>query len=334
MPVLLHKLGLGEYAVPSCSSPFRQDTKPSWGIFQWGDHWFFKDHGTDEKGDEITLLGLLYKLDPETDFRDILDVYENILWETQEPPDLSEIMAEAKAAGQDSPNRAKPNRDGFKPPSSAELEAIAGGRPYGLAGLTWANERGVLVFNPNWHGMAVFGVTDASGKVLELRRVDHRKFPAVPACGLDARKSHAVKGSRKAWPLGILEAREYPAIALLEGVPDFIEAHDAILREGVQCAPVAMLSSACKIIAAEALPFFKGKRIRIFCHADSPGIAAADAWQRQLIEAGATHVDLFDFSALEPLNSRVNDLYEFSVWRKSSQFRDAPGLSKILPDAI
>ena len=65
-----------------------------------------------------------------------------------------------------------------------------------------------------------------------------------------------------------------------------------------------------------------------------PSQAASAARLRQLIEAGATHVDLFDFSALEPLNSRVNDLYEFSVWRKSSQFRDAPGLSKILPDAI
>src|SRR5665213_1034933 len=84
MPELLHKLGMGDYAVSNCNSPFRSDTTPSWGIFQWGDNWFFKDHGTDESGDEISLIAQLYELDPETNFRDILEIYENLIWGTQE----------------------------------------------------------------------------------------------------------------------------------------------------------------------------------------------------------------------------------------------------------
>ncbi len=34
MPKLMHCIGLGQYAKSSCRSPFREDSKPSFGIFQ------------------------------------------------------------------------------------------------------------------------------------------------------------------------------------------------------------------------------------------------------------------------------------------------------------
>lgn len=34
LPDLLRRIGLGKHAKPSCPSPFRSDSKPSWGIFQ------------------------------------------------------------------------------------------------------------------------------------------------------------------------------------------------------------------------------------------------------------------------------------------------------------
>ena len=57
MPELMDRIGLGEYAKPSCKSPFREDANPSFGIYQAssGD-WLFKDHATGESGDELHLL--------------------------------------------------------------------------------------------------------------------------------------------------------------------------------------------------------------------------------------------------------------------------------------
>jgi len=212
--------------------------------------------------------------------------------------------------------RKPPARDGFREPTPAELQAILFHRELGgITGLTWAAQRGVLVVG-QWRDWLCYGLTDASGRVLEVRRVDNEPFPEMGP--LPKRKSHSLKGSEKAWPVGIQEAIDYPAIALVEGIPDFLVAHDAIIWEqgtreqpqAVQCAPVAMLS-ASPAICADALPFFKGKRVRIFAHAEKTGLAGADKWRRQLIET-AERVDLLDFSKdVRPDGTWPNDLDEW-----------------------
>ena len=58
-------------------------------------------------------------------------------------------------------------------PTLAELQAILFHRELGtIAGLTWAAQRGVLVVG-QWRDWPCYGVTDASGRVLEVRRVDN-----------------------------------------------------------------------------------------------------------------------------------------------------------------
>ena len=61
MPDLMERIGLGDYAKKSCKSPFREDRNPSFGVFQDGSNWYFKDHATGESGDEINLLALHHK---------------------------------------------------------------------------------------------------------------------------------------------------------------------------------------------------------------------------------------------------------------------------------
>lgn len=215
--------------------------------------------------------------------------------------------------------RPLPDRTGFGPGTKAQIERLATARPYHREGLEWAHERGVLVFG-SWHGFDCYGLTDASGRILELRRLDGEAFPAVPGTALGARKSHAVKGSQKAWPLGILEARDLPAIALVEGLPDFLTAHYVALweqashhgRRDARCVPVAMLSSSPEI-HADALPLFRGKLVRIFAHAEGAGLKGAAKWQAQLQVADAARVDVFDFSAYrKDCGAPVNDLWEFT----------------------
>lgn len=138
---------------------------------------------------------------------------------------------------------------------------------------------------------------------------------AFPAWGsLPARKSHALKGSQKDWPLGILESENCESLALAEGLPDFLALHQYVVQETAQdrVGPVGILSSAC-LISAEALEHFKGKHVRIYPHMDEAGIKAAGRWQKQLQEAGARKVDFFNFSAFHSSQgSCVKDLCEFN----------------------
>ena len=150
--------------------------------------------------------------------------------------------------------------------------------------------------------------------------MDGEPFAAVIGTPLEKRKSHAIKGSQKTWPVGISEALEFPGISLHEGIPDFLAAHYVVLWEqashhkqrNVRCAPVAMLSSS-PAICAEALPLFAGKHVRIFAHSEGAGLEGAAKWQDQLRSAGAWPVDVFDFSAYRKRDgNRVNDLWEFT----------------------
>jgi len=75
LPALMSKLGFGsEFQKASCLSPFRDEQNPSFGIFQHEGRWFFKDHGTDESGDEVTFIELALGISN----RDALAKYEEL----------------------------------------------------------------------------------------------------------------------------------------------------------------------------------------------------------------------------------------------------------------
>jgi len=246
----------------------------------------------------------------------------NLLAKDGEAP-LTPPPAPARAA-EPKPERKPPAKDGFRAPTVAELQAILFHRELGtIAGLTWAAQRGVLVVG-QWRDWPCYGVTDASGRVMEVRRVDNEPFPEMGP--LPPRKSHSIKGSEKNWPVGLAEAVDYPAIALVEGIPDFLVAHDVILweqashyaKQDVQCAPVAMLS-ASPAISEDALAYFKGKRVRIFAHAEKAGLKGAEKWRQQLSTIAAK-VDLLDFSTDKRADGTwPNDLDE---WTKGGPWGD------------
>ncbi len=213
-----------------------------------------------------------------------------------------------------------PQRSGFVAGTPNQLLRLAESRPYHIEGLKLATNRGLLVFG-RWREFECYGVTDSSGRVLELRRVDGNLFPAAPG-RFDERKSHAVVGSQKQWPVGILETRGITPIALVEGIPDFLEAHFLMHSEqSSTCFPVAMLSSSPKI-HNDALDWFLGKHVRIFAHADEGGLKGALKWQKQLLEAHAMKVDIFDFSHYRRINDEmVKDLWEFVHDHSSNEAR-------------
>ena len=325
LPKLMHRVGLGAYVKTNCASPFRSDTHPSWGIYQKAGRWYWKDFATGEHGDEIALLAKIFTANEQRDFMELLKIYELFAGGAQ-------VMASPVV---DKQVGTHPDKIGFQAGTEGQLGRLSELRGLSPTGMVWAQKRGVLVFG-TWHGMEVYGVCDSSKKVLEIRRLDGKLFPA--AGRLPARKAHAVAGSQKRWPVGIMEAKDYACIVLVEGGPDFLAAHDLILREQgldeatVECVPVAMLTAGCWI-AEEALPYFAGKIVRIFPHHDASGIGliAAARWQKHL-QLEAASVEIFDVSVLHALSDgNISDLNDFVRLRTQELLAKHPGLETVIP---
>ncbi len=310
LPVLMHRMGLGRYVRRSCCSPLRADHSASWGVYPRGDRWFWKDHGTGDGGDEIDFVASAKKVDVHKDFGRVLAYWEDLA--------NTGPAASAPAELPEPEPRCKPDASGFGPGTDDQVQRLMKLRGFDRRGLLVAQERGMLVFGP-FIGYEVYGVTDASGNVLEVRRLDGRQFPAHS--GLAERKSHALKGSRKNWPVGIANAGDRPMILLVEGLPDFVAAFEVVVMENAadRVAPVAMLSAGSHL-AADALPLFKGRSVRIIPHSDQAGRRGATVWKRELLEAGACKVDFFclsdqgdsDDSVIKDLNDYL-PLYRMEI---------------------
>jgi hypothetical protein len=206
--------------------------------------------------------------------------------------------------------RQRPDARQFNRGTEAELQSLAEARPYGIEGLRLADKRGLLVFGKVC-GFQCYLVKDCGGRLIEARRLDCEPFPAFK--NLPARKAHTIRGSQKGWPLGIVEASEFEHIALVEGIPDFLHAHQLVYAEGApqRVGVVAMLSASPKI-CEEALGLFKDKRVRLFPHVDRAGVESALRWCAQLKAAGATY-DLFDLHSYKTSTGEsVNDLCDLS----------------------
>jgi hypothetical protein len=301
----MQRVGLGRFAKSSCPSPFRPDQCASWGIFELNGRWLFKDFGTGECGDELAFLSQLHGLDCKRDFFKLLDLYRELAAGTG-------CEDEMKAPVQ-SHSHELPDQSFLNLGTSEQLENLSKLRNIRIAGLQSASDSGILKFG-TWRNYDVYAVSDRSGLVVELRRLDGEWFEGSGSS--HAYKSHTVKHSRKNWPIGILEAEDCAGITLVEGMPDLLAMHQIVVEENLvgKVGPVAMLTSACDI-AAEALPHFAGKSVRIFPHLDQAGLDAAERWQTQLIEAGVRHVVFFNFRACEIGANKIKDLCDFNQQR-------------------
>jgi len=304
LKVLMKRMGLSKYAKKSCCSPFREEEKASWGIFEKDGHWFWKDHGTGDHGDEIDFLARHFKMDARSNFQELLERYAGY---AQQPDDDQDVMIKSKKPVA---NKEKPDCSGFHRGNELEIQRVSQTRNIKQEALEWAQDRGVLMFG-TWYPFGVYGITDSKGKAMALRRLDGKMFPAGGDNG--ERKAHTLKNSVIDWPIGIIEAKDCDRILLLEGVPDFLAAHQVIMDENAKdkVAPVCMLAAGVDI-GSEGLQFFKGKQVRIVAHVDKAGKEAAAKWQKQLLAAGSGSVAIVDLSKVQvPNGVKIKDLNEF-----------------------
>jgi hypothetical protein len=189
--------------------------------------------------------------------------------------------------------------------SNEDLAQLSRVRTIPIEGLRLAVERKVLwVYDNSSRGRCWLATDDARRNAI-YRRLDGRPFE-------DGKKSLCVWQAEANWPIGIMQAANYPTIALCEGAPDFLAAFYLAWAGGVErvVAPVCITGAGCRI-HEDALALFRGKRVRIFGHTDTAGQNAVGIWAEQL-RSVQVEVDQFDFAGLfKSDGSTVKDLNDF-----------------------
>jgi hypothetical protein len=183
----------------------------------------------------------------------------------------------------------------------------------------------------DWHGCwslspdaaPCWVVTDSARRVAQFRRLDGAMFKRKDGSEF---KSWSTRGA--SWPLGASEIGGRGAVLLVEGGADALAAYHflAMFRRLAAVAVCAILGSSNRI-ADSALPFFRGRRVRIMMDEDEwkimktshgerkmkPGQEAAARWTEQLTAAGAA-VETFSLEGLQKKDgSKVKDLNDLAM---------------------
>ena len=130
----------------------------------------------------------------------------------------------------------------LEPPSESDIRALSESRNLSPAGLRIAAERQLLWFHTSDEGRA-WSITDSARRIVQSRRLDGNLWT------WNQKKAWTHGGSCASWPIGIAEAEPYPAIALVEGAPDFLAAFHHIEASAVEsrCAPVCLTGASMSI---------------------------------------------------------------------------------------
>jgi len=301
IPILWNMLNLPGKPARSCRSPFREDRSPSFSVSEDGLHWI--DFATGERGDAIEFLAKIKGISNAVAFIELLKMVDGTTHQPATPHNSA---------------RTEPRRglelDAIERCSKADLWEIAKLRSIPLNGLRLAQERKLLFAYQDPYQGRCWLITDDARRSAIYRRLDGKRFHYREAENgkKEGPKSRNWKGSEANWPIGIAQAGGFPSIALCEGAPDALAAFALAYAGAVESlvATVCMTGAACSI-HTDALPMFRGKRVRIFGHADEAGQAAIQRWAEQL-EGVQAEVDGFFFDGLLKRDgSPANDLNDF-----------------------
>jgi hypothetical protein len=217
--------------------------------------------------------------------------------------------------------RTKPKLPPLRRPITGELHRLGLLRSITVEALRLAVNRGFLWMYDDSREGGAWILTDQARWLAIARRLDGqtwqyrgREFIENPE---ERPKSKNLYGSRGNWPIGIVEAHAYPAIALAEGAPDFLSVLTHAWASGIehQIAPVC-LSGASVCLPDEVLPLFAGKCVRIFADDDPSGYGGAVRWYDRL-RPFADRIDVYGFEGLTRTGGQkvkdLNDLLEVNA---------------------
>lgn len=286
------RLNLPGRPAKSCRCPWREDRNPSFSIHPDGQLW--NDFATGEGGDAVDFLAKASGLSNGDAARRFIELAGG----SGEAPKVLRTEAQAK------PAPILP--DDLKPGGASEWRKLSRLRSIATEAIEMAANAGHLRFC-EYRNQAAWVILDSTGRNIGIRRLDGKPW------WRDGAKTMAVPNVDRKWPIGAADIGDKPFVALCEGEPDLLAAWALIYAEGrSDVAPVAMLGG-CTEIGDAALPFFQGKRVRIFAHHDpkGQGMNSAIKWTSQLNRAGA-EVDTISLEGFRQYNGApVSDLNDF-----------------------
>jgi hypothetical protein len=283
-----------------CLCPLHQEKTPSFTLYPDNEFYCF---GCAAKGDVIDLCAALDNLKPVEAARRLAND------PLASPTPVHRVPLPKKAE-----EPSKPDLSLLRCGSRIELGQVAELRKLDAGAVCVAQQTGILRFG-RVAGFDSWVVSDTAGVCAEARRMDGRLFPAWRS--LKERKAHTIRGSKKAWPVGIHPGTKNSnctdPIAMVEGGPDLLTAcHFALLQNRPDVLPVAMLgkATAFRRFHPGAEQFLRNRRIRIYPHADPDrgGVKQALQWANHLAGLDCK-VDFFVFDGLRKTDgSPVKDL--------------------------
>jgi len=273
---------------------------------------YFRDWATGERGDCIDLVMAKRGLDFPGAARVLRERYNLPTPAQESETDDDEGKPAAtrpvRAARATKPKAVQlPRLPKLEGGSRADLRRLSASRNLSPVALALARDRGLLWFYDSREGRAWL-ITDRARRNAQARRLDGQPW------AWNGRKAWTLRDSCASWPIGLPESEPFPAVAVCEGGPDFVAAFHHALASGVaeRLAPVCMVGASLSI-AAECLPAFAGKRVRVFVHDDAEGLSAAQRWAGQLRNVGAS-VDGFAVDGLTRSDgARVKDLCDLAT---------------------
>ncbi len=271
IPDAWRDLGLEGEPTPSCKSPFRDESSPSFSIHDDGRK--FKDHGTGESGDVFEFV----KLALDAGFKDAAQWIEARAGTNQERPRR--------------PHKAATRPKGIQWPgplvkgTEKTWHFFAGIRGLSFPGVYAAVHAGILRF-VKAEGYKCFVITDETRKAGEIRRIDGGEF--------EAGKVYPLAGPDKSWLVGaswLPETRKTTPVFLTEGSTDFLagfNAYSRYRRTGGQNSwlPLGLLGASGKTLHPDLHEPLAGRTVRLAPDGDKAGDKMADCWGTMLSSMG------------------------------------------------
>jgi hypothetical protein len=294
-----HRLGLPGEPSESCSSPFREDRKHSFSVYEGGNRWY--DHSTGQGGDVSDFVAAALKVS-------LSDAARWVLEQTQARssrrnwPQAQRVETAKRTPQEPRKPLVLPQMDKGSISELAQLQQLRGFQYF--AGLQILLDRGQLAFANLKDGaeqVRCWIITDSSRRNAQARRLDGKPWtlPGEP-------KAKTLRGSQAAWPIGASCISGADTILFCEGAPDLLAAATYATFELQGLWAVCAMSGAGLRIPEDALSLFEGKTVFLFVHNDAAGIEAARRWYKQLSDAGATVTALCSDTEGRDLNDALN----------------------------
>ena len=309
IPDLWRILDLPGTPSKSCRCPWREDNKPSFSVSDDGMLW--NDFTTGTGGDAVDFLRLATGLSEKEACRKFIELAGG------QP---SEPLPVTRRAAMPPQARELPVFPAMRSGTPEETATLAALRNVSIEAVRVADGAGLLRFG-TWKGCPAWFITEPGGRNAQARRMDGHPWEEIGA------KAQTLPGCWASWPIGA-GLGDYQTILFCEGGPDMIAAiHFGYIHGGAAFGIVAMLGAGQKI-HPEALPWFAGKRVRIYAHADEPGMKGARRWKEQLDSVGC-RVDAVDCGGYRMQDGRKSgDLNDLTLIHPD----DAGEIADLLPE--